>query len=96
MAKKNIRGLLVEDAGELVGLVSLWDLKKLSLGKQRAHPVKAFMQREVQTISPEATVHEAAHLMIRRDIGHLPVVEKGRMMGIITRTDIVQFLYGMI
>ena len=36
MAEKNIRGLLVEDAGELVGLVSLWDLKKLSLGKQRA------------------------------------------------------------
>ena len=96
MAEKNIRGLLVEDAGELVGLVSLWDLKKLSLGKQRTHPVKAFMQREVQTISPEATVREAAHLMIRRDIGHLPVVEKGRVVGIITRTDIVQFLYGMI
>ena len=96
MEEQAIRGLVIEDEGRLVGLISLWDLKRLTLNKQRNHPVKAFMQREVQTIAPNATVREAAHLMVRRDIGHLPVVLDGRVVGIITRTDIVQYLYGMI
>ena len=53
------------------------------------------MQRDVRTIAPNATVREAAHMMVREDIGHLPVVEEGKVVGIITRTDIVKYLYGM-
>ena len=96
MEEKGIRGLVVEEEGRLVGLISLWDLKKLTLNKQRGHAVKAFMQRDVQTIAPNATAREAAHLMVRLDIGHLPVVLDGKVVGIITRTDIVQYLYGLI
>ncbi len=95
MEENGIRGLVVEEEGELAGLVVLWDLKKLTLRKQRNHPVKAFMQRKVSTIAPGATVREAAHLMVNRDIGHLPVVEGRKVVGIITRTDIVKYLYGM-
>ena len=95
MEDQGIRGLVVEEEGRLAGLVALWDLKKLTLHKQRNHPVKAFMQREVSTIAPGATVREAAHLMVRKDIGHLPVVEDQKVVGIITRTDIVKYLYGM-
>lgn len=95
MHSRDIRSLVVEEDGRLIGLVALWDLQKLTLQKQQGHPVKAFMQRQVVTIAPEATVREAAHLMINRDIGHLPVLEDGKVVGIITRTDIVRYLYGM-
>ena len=95
MEEKNFHALVVEEDGLLAGLMVLWDLKKLTLRKQRNHPVKAFMQRDVRTIAPNATVREAAHMMVREDIGHLPVVEEGKVVGIITRTDIVKYLYGM-
>ena len=95
MEEKNFHALVVEEDGLLAGLMVLWDLKKLTLRKQRNHPVKAFMQRDVRTIGPNGTVREAAHLMVREDIGHLPVVEEGKVVGIITRTDIVKYLYGM-
>ncbi|NLZ17391.1 MAG: CBS domain-containing protein [Desulfobulbaceae bacterium] len=96
MEEKGIRGLVVEEDGQLAGVVVLWDLKKLTLHKQQNHPVKAFMQRNVLTIAPDATVREAAHLMVHKNIGHLPVVAGRKVVGIITRTDVVKYLYGMI
>jgi nanoRNase/pAp phosphatase (c-di-AMP/oligoRNAs hydrolase) len=96
MEEQGIHALVVEEQGRLTGLISLWDLQKLTLCKQRNRPVKAFMRRDVRTIAPSATVREAAHMMVREDIGHLPVVEAGRVVGIITRTDIVKYLYGML
>ncbi len=95
MRIQGIRSLVVEEEGQLIGLVTLWDLQKLTLQKQQGHPLKAFMQRQVRTIAPAATVREAAQLMVSKHIGHLPVVENGEVVGIITRTDIVKHLYGM-
>ena len=46
------------------------------------------------TISPEASVKEAAALMVQRRIGCLPVVEKDRLTGIVTETDILRQVAG--
>ena len=74
----------------------LWDLKKLRMNKQWQSPVKAFMNRKVTTISPEALASEAAELMVQKNIGHLPVVQGEKVIGIVTRTDIINYLYGML
>jgi tRNA nucleotidyltransferase (CCA-adding enzyme) len=96
MEEEKIRGVLVEEEDRLLGIVVLWDLKKLRLRKQWNSPVKAFMNRSVTTISPEAPADEAADLMVRKNIGHLPVVQGEKVIGIVTRTDIINYLYGML
>jgi nanoRNase/pAp phosphatase (c-di-AMP/oligoRNAs hydrolase) len=96
MEEEKIRGIVVEDQDKLQGIVVLWDLKKLRQQKQWNSPVKAFMNRKVTTISPEALASEAADLMVQKNIGHLPVVQEEKVIGIVTRTDIINYLYGML
>jgi CBS domain-containing protein len=50
------------------------------------------MTREVYTISPEAALSEAARLMVEKDVKRLPVVENDRLVGILTRKDLVRAL----
>ena len=96
MDVEKIRGVVVEENDCLRGIVVLWDLKKLKLRKQWDSPVKAFMNRKVTTISPDAPAGEAADLMVQKNIGHLPVVQGEKVIGIVTRTDIINYLYGML
>jgi len=96
MQEKKIRGILVGDETNLEGIIVLWDLKKLKLEKQWKSPVKAFMVRNVATTSPGLPPAQAAQYMVKRNIGHLPVEHEGRIIGIITRTDILNYFYGML
>lgn len=80
---------------QLVGMVSRRDL----LGSGRARrpadgklAVEAIMATPAITISPDAPVSDAAALICRRDISRLPVVEKGRVAGIIDRHDVLRAL----
>ena len=59
-------------------------------------PVKAFMCTKVTQIDPGNTVVQAARLMIRDDIGRLPVVKDGKLIGIITRTDTMRYYYDLL
>jgi CBS domain-containing protein len=52
--------------------------------------VSEIMSSEVITISPDASIHEAATLMADRKVNRLPVTDKRRLVGLITRSDIVQ------
>jgi len=104
MKDHGIRRLPVVDGGKLVGLVtqdrlreiapspatslSVWELNYL-LAKMR---VREAMVRDVITIGPEATLEEAARLGQERRIGTLPVVDDGRLVGIITTTDLFNIL----
>ncbi|MCL2340574.1 MAG: CBS domain-containing protein [Proteobacteria bacterium] len=96
MEEKKIRGVVIEKDECLQGIVVLWDLKKLRLKKQWNSPVKAFMNRQVTTIAPDALASEATELMVQKNIGHLPVVQGKKVIGIVTRTDIINYLYGML
>jgi Exopolyphosphatase-related proteins len=96
MEEKKIRGIVVEENECLRGIIVLGDVKKLRLNKQLDSPVKAFMSRQVITIAPNALASEAAELMVQKNIGHLPVVQGKKVIGIVTRTDIINYLYGML
>jgi CBS domain-containing protein len=54
--------------------------------------VKDVMTREVITVSPEAKVEDIATLMVEKDIGRVPVVDGEKLVGIITKGDIVKSL----
>ena len=61
------------------------NIKKISKLK-----VKDFMRKKIIYISPEATVAEAANLMLKHKVNRLPVIANNRLVGIITRSDLLK------
>ncbi len=58
--------------------------------------VKAIMAKRVQSVRPDTTLETAMELLMSKDISHLPVVEEGRLVGVLSKTDLVRdrFLNG--
>jgi CBS domain-containing protein len=93
--------VLEDDGNQLAGIVSQRDLFRGALAQalgygQYAHrklldtfSVKDVMTTEVITTSPDTSLVEAAQLLMQRKIGCLPVVQNGRLAGIITEGDFV-------
>ncbi len=73
---------------ELLG----WEETKRMLSDVGMIKVEEIMTPEVHTISSEASVEEASEHMIRHKINRLPVIENSRVVGIITRGDIIEGL----
>lgn len=86
-------GLPVVRDGRLVGILSRRDVEKAQRNNLAHAPVKAFMSNQVVTVEPYLAVSEARALMIEHNIGRLPVVEGGRLIGIVSRTDILRTLH---
>jgi len=93
LRKNGCTGLPVLDDGRLVGVLSRRDFRKIRKESQLKSPVKAFMSRNPVTIAPGNSPHQAARLMVRHDIGRLPVVENDRVIGIVTRSDAMLYFY---
>ena len=77
-------------------MISRRDFRKIKKESQLKAPVKAFMTTKVLAIEPGKSPMEAARLMVKHDIGRLPVVEKGRIIGIITRSDAMLYFYDLL
>ena len=95
LREKGYKGAPVTDDGKLVGIISTRNFKKATKKNDLQKPVKAFMSQNVVTISPRESPGYAAHLMIKHDIGQLPVIDEGKMVGIFSRADAVADFYGL-
>jgi CBS domain-containing protein len=104
MCLGRIRHLPVLDGTKVVGVVSQRDLFRSALGAalafsdrdpqrlMRSLEVRDVMSAPAVTIDGGAAVQEAARTMLERKIGCLPVVEAGKLVGILTETDILRYV----
>ena len=93
MADKHVGALPVTRNGELAGVISERDYarKVILLGRSSAEtPVWQIMSSPVVTVGPDQDVRHCMQLMTHRRIRHLPVVEQGRMVGVISIGDLVR------
>jgi CBS domain-containing protein len=93
MAERGIGALPVVQGTELVGIVSERDYarKVILRGRSSAEtPVRDIMSTPVETISPDQAVHNCMQTMTDKRIRHLPVVDRGRLIGMISIGDLVK------
>lgn len=84
---------VVETDGQLVGIISRRDLD-IALHHGFSHArVKGYMTTNLKTITPDTPLPEIESLMMTYDIGRLPVIENGQLVGIVTRTDVLRQLH---
>jgi len=104
MATHRLRHLPIisDETGDLVGVVSQRDLLWGTLDRVLASPqapaeidelpVEDVMSRELVEVQPDTPIADAANLITEKRIGCLPVVERGRLVGILTEADFVELM----
>ena len=104
MRERNCRRLPVVQSGKLVGIISDRDLRRATnspvVMQERWYneflldkiTVRACMSAEPITITAQTRIADAARVMRDRKIGGLPVVEGERLVGIVTETDLLNYL----
>ena len=84
---------VVGEAGTLVGMISRRDID-IALRHGLGHSsVENCMSVQIHAVSPETPLSEVHALMMTYDVGRLPVIERGELVGIVTRTDLLRSLY---
>jgi CBS domain-containing protein len=92
--EKKLRGAPVVQDSEIKGILSIKDIKKARLKNSVHLPVTAFMSQNVIEIESDLPVLRAFEKMSEHTIGRLVVVKNKKPVGIISRTDILNMVYG--
>ena len=108
LRSRRIRHLPVVDGPALVGIVTDRDVKRatpsLLSGIDRdsyeqvleTTKVTQFMTREPLTVTPVTDLKAAVAILVHRKVGALPVVDEGRLVGIVTELDMLRVMLGML
>jgi acetoin utilization protein AcuB len=104
MRRHRIRRVPVMQGDQIVGIVSERDLLRVlpgtvdetcsdAGGASLDKPIGQIMKKEIRTLQPNDYLDTAARMMLQHKIGGIPVVEQGRLRGIITESDIFKAIW---
>lgn len=95
MWEQQTGSLLVLDGEDLVGIITERDvLRAVATGTPLDTPVSEVMSKDLITVEPGTSLREAAAIMTEKWIRHLPVLEGGRLVGIVSQRDLAGVLAG--
>jgi CBS domain-containing protein len=95
MWEQQTGSLVVTDGDELIGIITERDiLKAVATGSSLDTPVSDAMTKDVLTAHPGMSLREAAAIMTERWIRHLPVLDRGALVGILSQRDLSGVLAG--
>ena len=93
MAEKSVGGLVVMEGGKIVGIITERDYaRKIVLMRRSSKdtPVRDIMTTSVMYVHPNQTTEECMALMTKNRLRHLPVMDEGKLVGIISIGDLVK------
>jgi CBS domain-containing protein len=93
MAEKNVGAMLVFEGSDLVGLISERDYSRKTILKGRFSKetaVREIMTTELISVHPDEDIEECMELFTNKHVRHLPVVEEGKVVGLVSIGDIVK------
>jgi len=93
LTRYNINVLPVVDDGKVVGLISRQVVEKASFHGFKDSPVKDYMTSEFATVTPRTPLSKIQDRIVGNNQRFLPVTEKDKLVGAITRTDLLRWLY---
>lgn len=95
-AREKLRALgykgapVVSDDGSLVGIVTLGDMEKALKHEMGHSRLKGYMSSRLITVGPDTPLHALQRIMMDQGKGRIPVVDNGKLVGIVTRTDVLK------
>ena len=93
MAKNHVGALVIKDNHKSIGLITEQDIVRKVIGKginPVSKKVREFMETKLKTISSNADIYDALIIMRDSNIRHLPVVDSGKMVGLLTLKDVLK------
>ena len=93
MDAKNVGALIVKDGDKVAGIISERDYVRKVVLKGRSSkeiPVEMIMTRELVSVTPQQTIHQAMALMTQKRCRHLPVYKDKQLVGMLSIGDLVK------
>ncbi|WP_292463155.1 CBS domain-containing protein [Methanolobus sp.] len=93
MLEHNTSGLPIVDSGNrVVAICTEKDLIRFAAGIASTQKVDQYMSRKVKTTTPDTSIGQAARIMIDNGFRRIPIVNNGKILGMVTASDIMHFL----
>jgi tRNA nucleotidyltransferase (CCA-adding enzyme) len=81
---------VIDDAGHIVGILSRREIDRASRLQLADKPISQFMTAGEIQVSPDDSVEHLQQVMISHEVGQVPVVRDGEVIGVVTRTDVIK------
>ena len=93
MVERGVSSAVVSDYGNLIGIVTERDLTRAVAGRVHSSEarVREWMTADPLTLGPDATPADAAKIMLDNGFRHVPIVEDGRAVGIVSIRDVARW-----
>ena len=103
ISTRNVRHVPVVSGDEVIGMMSKTDLQKISFVNNmetdnvsttmyEVLSIEQVMTKDLMTVQSSDTIHQVANILSENEFHALPVVEGGKLVGIVTTTDLIKYL----